>query len=196
MADAPSFEETLRQALAGLDNEDVRIFYDYFEDLKRKVRRHLGRKATVMPGASAVAQSALLSLFCDLALQQIPLSDVDEHGYPMLWPLVLKYLERHCDKWNKYHGTKKRKGVEVSLTAAGAGAPGIDPADHRAPAEDEQAFVSACEALDAKLSAEERAVLEGRLKGETLEAIASKVGRSEATVSNRLSRIRTVLETA
>ena len=54
--------------------------------------------------------------------------------------------------------------------------------------------MSACEALDAKLSAEERTVLEGRLRDETLEQIADRIGRSESTVSNRLSRIRAVLE--
>src|SRR5437660_9055534 len=88
MNDAPSFDDTLRGALAGLDHDDVRIFYDYFEELKVQVRRHLGRsKAAAMPGTSAIAHSALLSMFCDLAIQQVPLSDVDEYGCPMLWPL-------------------------------------------------------------------------------------------------------------
>jgi RNA polymerase sigma factor (sigma-70 family) len=195
MADTPPFDEALRQALAGLDNEDVRIFYDYFEDLKRQARRHLGRRAATVPGSSAVAQSALLSLFCDLAVQQVPLADVDEHGYPMLWPLVLRYVERHCDKWNKYYLAKKRKGAEVSLGAGGADGDRLDPADHREAAEDEAKFVAACEALSDRLSEEERAVLEGRLRDETLEQIAARIGRSESTVSNRLSRIRAVLET-
>src|SRR5262249_56427658 len=133
MADPPTFDDVLRQALAGLDNEDVRIFYDYFEDLKRRVRGHLSRPAAVVPGDSAVAQSALLSMFCDLAIQQIPLGDVDEYGCPMLWPLLLKYLERHCDKWNKYYLALKRNAPVQSLEVGRAeGAPGIDPPDHRA----------------------------------------------------------------
>ncbi|MCI0407976.1 MAG: hypothetical protein L0191_05320, partial [Acidobacteria bacterium] len=84
MTGIPAFDDVLRQALSGIDNDDVRVFYTYFEELKEHVRRHLRGKARFMPGSSAVAQSALLSMFCDLALQQIPLSDVDEHGYPML----------------------------------------------------------------------------------------------------------------
>jgi ECF sigma factor len=198
MADAPPFDATLEQALAGLDNEGVRIFYAYFEDLKQQARRHLSRKARALPGDSAVAQSALVSLFCDLALTQVPLTDVDEHGYPMLWPLLLKYLERHCDKWNKYYRAKKRKGIEVSLAASPPteDAPDIEPADYRAPADDESGFAEACEALSARLSNEERAVLEGRLKGETLEQIAARIRRSESTVSNRLNRISTLLQTA
>ena len=43
---------------------------------------------------------------------------------------------------------------------------------------------------------EEQAVLEGRLRDETLEQIAARIGRPESTVSNRLRRIRAVLETA
>jgi hypothetical protein len=63
MSDAPPFDDTLRDALRRVRNDNVRVFY-YFEELKAHVRRHLGRRAR----ASAVAQSALLSLFCDLAL--------------------------------------------------------------------------------------------------------------------------------
>jgi DNA-directed RNA polymerase specialized sigma24 family protein len=198
MADTPTFDDALKQALQGLDNDDVHIFYDYFDELQWHARRHLGRKAQAMPGASAVAQSALVSMFCDLAVQQIPLSDVDEHGYPMLWPLLLKYVERHCDKWNKYYQAKKRKAAEVPLGAGGAdgGSRGLDPADYRAPAEDEQKFITALEQLNGRLAEEERAVLEGRLKGETLEELAARIGRPESTVSNRLKRIRTVLESA
>jgi hypothetical protein len=92
MSDAPPFDQTLRQALTGLDTDDVRLFYQYFEELKAEVRKYLGGKARVMPGESAIAHSALLSLFCDLALQQIPLSDTDEYGYPMLCDLALQQI--------------------------------------------------------------------------------------------------------
>lgn len=199
MTDTPRFDDVLRQALNGLSNDDVRIFFDYFEELKRQARQYLRGKARTLPGSSAVVQSALLSMLCDLSLQQIPLADVDEHGYPALWPLLLKYIERHCDKWNKYYQAKKRQGAEVPL-APGRGSaddsPSLDPADYRAPAAAEKDFMSALEALEASLTPEERLVLEGRLKDETLEAIAAKIGRAESTVSNRLSRIRALLEGA
>jgi RNA polymerase sigma factor (sigma-70 family) len=197
MTDSPSFDDVLKQALSGLDNDDVQTFYAYFDELKRQVHRRLSRKASAMPGSTAIAHSALLSMFCDLAVQQIPLSDVDEHGYPMLWPLLLKYVERHCDKWNKYYQAKKRAGTAVSLSAGGAApdtSAAIDPADYRAPATDENDFDSVCEALYARLSPEERIVLEARLRDETLEQIAARLGRSESTVSNRLNRIRSLLE--
>jgi hypothetical protein len=138
-------------------------------------------------GAGAAGRTgALLSLFGDLALQQIPLAEVDDSGYPMLWPLLLEYVERHCNKWKAYYRAKRRQGTEVELAA--------EPADHRACAGEESAFVAACEALYARLSPEERAVLEGRLQDQTLEQIARRIGRSETTVSTRLARIRALLE--
>jgi hypothetical protein len=186
MSDTPPFEDTLRNALAGLDHEDVRLFYDYIEELKSQVRKYLSGKARTLPGTSAVAQSALLSLICDLAIQKIPLADVDEHGYPMVWPLLLKYVERHCNKWNAYYRARKRQGTQTALAA--------EPADYRAAPGEEAAFVAACEELYGQLSPEERAVLEGRLKDESLEQIAQRIGRAESTVGNRLNRIRAVLE--
>jgi hypothetical protein len=186
MNDTPPFDEALRNALAGTDGDDVRIFYDYFDELKDQVRKHLSGKARTMPGTSAVAQSALLSMFCDLALQKIPLSDVDEYGYPMLWPLLLLYVERHCNKWKAYYQAKKRKGPAAHLD--------VEPPDPRATPAGEGEFADACEALYAKLTDEERAVLEARLRDETLEQIAARIGRSQSTVTNRLVRIRAVLE--
>src|SRR5881392_852383 len=112
MSDPPPFDETLRHALARLDDDDVRIFYDYFDELKAQVRKYLGSKAKTMPGTSGIAQSALLSMFCDLAIHKVPLSDVDEYGYPMLWPMLLKYVERHCNKWKAYYRASKRKGAQ------------------------------------------------------------------------------------
>jgi hypothetical protein len=192
MANTPPFDEVLQQALHDLDNEDVRLFYDYFEDLKGRAGRALSGKARLMPGASAVAASALLSLLCDLAVLKIPLSDVDDQGRPALWPLLLRYVDRHCDKWNKWHQAKMREGAKVSLHGADAGRT-IDPEDYRAAADDEGQFAAALERLCAQLSEEERRVLEARLAGKSLAEIALLIERSENTVSNRLAHIREVL---
>ncbi len=82
MADVPPLDAMLRQAFEQVDDDDVRLFYAYFDELKGHVRRYLSGKARMFPGDSHVAQSALFSLFCDLSVQQIPLQDVDEYGYP------------------------------------------------------------------------------------------------------------------
>jgi DNA-binding CsgD family transcriptional regulator len=194
MSDAPPFDHVLQQALRGLDNEDVRLFYEYFDDLKRRAARALAGKARLMPGASAVAASALLSFLCDLAVLDIPISDVDDQGRPALWPLLLQYVERHSDKWNKWHQAKMRKGAEVSLHAAADAGRTIDPEDYRAPADDEGAFAAALARLCERLTDEERRVLEARLAGKSLAEVALLIGRSENTVSNRLARIREVLQ--
>jgi DNA-directed RNA polymerase specialized sigma24 family protein len=195
MADTPPFDDVLQQALQRLDNEDVRLFYEYFEDLKRRAARSLGGKARLMPGASAVAASALLSLLADVAILKIPLNDVGDEGRPALWPLLLRYVERHCDKWNKWHQARMRQGAEVSLHGGADAGRTIDPEDYRAPADEEERFAAALQRLCERLSDEERQVLEGRLAGKTLAEIAVLLKRSENTVSNRLASIRTVLQT-
>jgi hypothetical protein len=189
MVEAPAIDDMLRGVLERVDNDDVRLFYDYFDELKQHVRKYLSRKARLFPGESHVAQSALFSMFCDLAVQQIPLADVDEHGYPMLWPLLLKYIERHCEKWKKYYRAKKRQGPEVSLAC-------VDPPDHRAPADDEQAVGAALSALYDKLKPRQRRVADLAAQGHTLEEIAAALGCSESLVSLEKKAIRVLLETA
>lgn len=190
----PTFDDVLRQALAGVRNDDVAVFLAYFEELKQYARRQLRGNAAMLPGASAVVQSALLSLLGDVSVQQVPLADVDEFGYPMLWPLLLRYIERHCDKWNKFYLAKKRRGTVVSLTTAQSAA--LDPPDPRWAEPNESALTGALEALLARLDADDRRLLEGRLEGRTLAELEKEFGRSQSTLSYRLKRIRTLLESA
>jgi DNA-directed RNA polymerase specialized sigma24 family protein len=182
----PAIDQVLQEALRGLDNEDVRIFYDYFDELKRHARRYLGRKVRTNPGESAVVQSALLSLFCDLSVQDIPLSDVDEHGYPMLWPLLLRYLERHCDKWNKYWQARKRRGVEVPRRAGD-----LDPPDPGTPDAEESHVIRRCQELYARLTDEEREVFDLWLDGRTLDETAAILqGRGRCCGTSKVSYVR------
>ena len=178
-----------------MDSDDVRLFYGYFDDLKGHVQKYLSGKARLYPGASHVAQSALFSLFCDVALQQIPLGDVDEYGYPMLWPLLLKYIERHCDKWKKYYRAKKRQGTEIPLAGSGESHLGIDPPDHRGPGDDEAAVGAALAALYQKLTPRQRQVADLSAQGKTLEEIANELRCSESLVSLEKKAIRRFLET-
>jgi hypothetical protein len=110
-ADAASLEAMLRRDLSRIEDDDVRLFYDYLDEPKRYVRKYLGRMPRMFPGDSAVAESALFSLFCNATRAGLSLSEVDEEGYPALWPLLLLYIEQHCNKWNKYYRAKKRNGV-------------------------------------------------------------------------------------
>jgi hypothetical protein len=196
MPDAPLLDDMLRGVFARTDDDDVRLFYAYFDELKDHVRRYLHGKARQFPGTSHVAQSALFSLFCDVMLHKVPLQDVDEHGYPMLWPLLLKYIERHCEKWKKYYRAKKRCGAEVSLAPADADGPGLDPADHRAPAGDEEVVGAALAELYQRLTPRQRQIADLSAQGRTLAETAAALGCSQSLVSLEKKAIRALLETA
>jgi hypothetical protein len=152
MADTPAMEDVLRSALSGIDDDDVRLFYSYFAELKHLAQSLLRRKARAFPGESAVAHSALLSMLADVPVQQIPLTDSDEEGYPALWPLLLRYVERHCNKWNKYYRAKKRQGKEVALGTHGESQPAVDPVDAGPSPSEEAEFAEAWEVLEQKLA--------------------------------------------
>lgn len=188
----PPFDAVLNQALEGLDNDDVRLFYDYFEVLKAKVGSQLANKVKVGVGESAVLQSALLSMFEDIGNLNIPLGECDDTGRPMHWPLLLSYIERHCDKWNKYYQTKKRGGKVVSFSGSND-AQGIDPADPKGIFVDEAQVNEACDQLFRHLSAQERTVFEHWVEGKSLAESAEKLDCSEAKVSYVRKRIRDLL---
>lgn len=193
MADDPSIDEILSRVFQQVDNEDVQLFYNYFEELKGHVRKYLSGKARYFPGESHVAQSALVSMFCDVAIQQVPIADVDEHGYPMLWPMLLKYIERHCEKWKKYYRAKKRRGTEIGLNAGDAAGRSIDPPDYRS-GDDEEAVGAALAALYEKLTPRQRRVADLTAQDKTLEEIANELGCSESLVSLEKKAIRNLLE--
>jgi hypothetical protein len=193
--ETPTIDDVLRRAFAGVDDDDVRLFYQYFDELKGQVRKYLGRKAQTMPGESAVAHSALFSLFCNATLARLSLSEVDEYGYPALWPLLLTYVERHCNKWNKYYRAKKRKGVEVSLSSDDSSGRGIDPPDHRSAADDEEMVGATLESLYGRLTPRQRRVADLTAIGHTLEEIATALDCSESLVSKEKKAIRVLLET-
>lgn len=194
--DAPALEDMLRRAFERVDDDDVRLFYLYFEELKEHVRRYLGEKARQLPGESAVAQSALFSLFCNVTLARLPLSGTDEYGYPVLWPLLLLYIERHCNKWNKYYRAKKRKAAVVPLAAGEAGHTAVEPPDYRGSSDDEAMVGEALEALYARLTSRQRCVADLTAAGRTLEEIAEELDCSESLVSMEKKAIRKLLETA
>jgi DNA-binding CsgD family transcriptional regulator len=193
MVDAPPIDDMLRSAFQRLDDEDVQLFYQYFDELKSHVRKYLSGKARLVPGESHIAQSALFSMFCDLAISQVPLQDTDEYGYPMLWPLLLGYIERHCEKWKKYYRAKKRRGVEVPLGSSDAQGPGIDPPDYRS-SSDESEVGAALVELYEKFTQRQRRVADLSAQGRTLAEIAAELGCSESLVSLEKKAIRNIIE--
>lgn len=190
----PPFDDVLRMAQRREEGEAVRVLYHYFERLKRAVGRQLAGKAKAKVDVSGVVQSALFSLVQDARFAGVPLSDVDADGQPMLWPLLLRYLERHCDKWNKFWTAKKRAGGEVPVGPASDDGPaGADPADPRDTDWDDDRLEAACQALEQSLTTEEAGVFQDMVAQKTLDESARRAGCSQAKVSYLRKRIRDLL---
>ena len=184
----PTFDQVLDSAIHGERSDDVQAFYEYFEALKSKVKAKATARVKSALGESAIVQSAIFSMFEDVRELGIPMDDRDELGRPMLWPLLLRYLERHCDKWNKYYNRRK----EQSLGTIG-GDRDFDPADSGADAFDEGQIERVCETLTGKLTAEEREIFQLWVAGQSLEQTSQALSCSEAKVSYLRKRIRDLL---
>ena len=184
----PSFEEVLEQVFSGIENEDVEVFYQYFDQLRSRVRSKLISKARTAVGESAILHSALLSMFADVRALRIPLTDVDADGRPMLWPLLLKYIERHCNKWNSYYRAAKVK-QEFPIGPSTDSSMGYDPAAKEAGL-DEEEILRICEQLNAQLTQEEQAVFEDWVQGKTIEESAQHIDCSESKISYLRKRVR------
>jgi len=111
----------------------------------------------------------------------------------MLWPLLLRYIERHCDKWNKRYQTKKWGACEVrsevERVRTPAGVPGSPPTRMgRGTARTD------LQRLLDSLSPEEVVVFECWKDQQSLAATALKLGCCEAKVSYLRKAIRERLE--
>jgi len=113
--------------------------------------------------------------------------------------VLLKYLER---RERVCIGSCRERHRELTSEASGergfdpspGDACGINPADHHEPADAEVDLISVFEGLYAQLSELDRKIVDLRLQDRTLERIAAAVGRWQSTVSNRLQRIRGLLQ--
>lgn len=186
--DLPSLDVVLEQALSGVNNDDVEVFYQYFDQLRNRVRSKLIVKARTAVGESAILHSALLSMFVDVKTLRIPLTELDSDGRPMLWPLLLKYIERHCNKWNSYYRATKVK-QEFPIGPGTDSVAGYDPAAREAGI-DEEEVLDICERLNANLAEDERAAFEDWVQGKTIEESAKRIGCSESKISYLRKRVR------
>lgn len=184
----PTLDDVLDQALSGIENEDVEVFYQYFDQLRSRVRSKLIVKARTAVGESAILHSALLSMFADVRALRIPLTDVDGDGRPMLWPLLLKYIERHCNKWNSYYRAAKVK-QEFPIGPSSDSSFGYDPAARDAGL-DEEEILGLCEQLNSKMTKDEQAVFEDWIQGKTIEESAKRIDCSESKISYLRKRVR------
>lgn len=163
------------------------IFSRYTERLLRLTRAKLTSRLAARLDPDDIAMSAWRSFFIGARKNQFTLTESGD-----LWRLLVSIILHKLYRRVRHHQAEKRDvGREQQITqnsdeilASPAGTPSVHEALALA---DEVEFVMA------KLDNSGRRVLELRLQGEQIAAIAELTGRSERTVRRILSQIKDLL---
>lgn len=181
----PAEQDLLDRWRAGDELAAEEIVRRHAADLLTVVRRRMSAALTRRVDAEDVVQSALRSFFVAVRAGRFA---ADRGGD--LWRLLSAITLNKLSKLARFHAAGKRAvGQDVGDAAIDSGGrPGeISPLEALA-------FVEQVEALMAGLPPEKRPILELRLEGNDLEAIAAAVGCSQRTVRRVLAEVRAHLE--
>ncbi|MEO2088177.1 MAG: ECF-type sigma factor [Gemmataceae bacterium] len=170
----PSDHTLLKRVERGEPDAPELIYHRYAEKLLTLARVHTGTDLSARFDPEDILQSVFRTFFRRAGRGDYDLPDDDS-----LWNLLLVIGLNKLRAKGAYH----RAGVrDVRRTKSGAAA---DEAVRETAAADEIALAElrlALEEVLAGLPASQRVILEGRMAGESVDAIAARTGRSKRTV--------------
>jgi RNA polymerase sigma factor (sigma-70 family) len=170
----------------GDDEAAEEIFRRYIERLTRLARSRLSPRLASRTDPEDVVLSAWRSFFLGARVGKFALRRSGD-----LWRLLASITLHKVYRQVRRHTAERRSvGVEQSLERMQQFLPA---ADQEPSPEEAIALADELETVMAKLDAFGRRVLELRLQGETLAAIAADTGRSERTVRRMLAHLRELL---
>lgn len=179
--------ELLARYRGGDEDAAGEIFRRYVERLTRLARSRLSPRLASRTDPEDVVLSAWRSFFVGARAGRFSLRRSGD-----LWRLLVSITMHKLYRQARRHSAEMRSlSVEQSLERTKEE---CLPADDREPTPEEAlALADELEAVMARLDACGRRVLELRLQGEPLAAIAEDTGRSERTIRRLLARIRELL---
>lgn len=177
--DPTSFDEVLAGLNAG-DQEAARRIHERFVDgLIRIATQRLGRDLGPRADPESVAQSVFLSFFTRQRRGEYQL-----FSWAMVFGLLAHITFRKCLNRVRYHGQAKRDpGTLIAFEDWQAAAGGPSPADE----------AELAELLDASLAGfdeDERAMIDGYMRGESATQVAERVGLSTRSVQRAVEEFR------
>lgn len=168
---------------SGDDEAAEEIFQRYLERLTRLARSRLSPRLASRTDPEDVVLSAWRSFFLGARAGKFALRRSGD-----LWRLLASITLHKVHRQARRHTAERRSvGMEQSLERMQEFLPAANPEPSP---EDALALAEELETVMTQLEAFGRRVLELRLQGETLAAIAADTKRSERTVRRRLAHLR------
>lgn len=184
--DSQHLVKRLRDGESRAANE---VFERYMLRLVALARTRISPKLARRVDPEDVVQSAYRSFFRRVANDEIVFQRAGD-----LWRLLAAFTINKLRGQVEHH-TARRRDIDRELHATGAINAEIFDAGATEPTVEQVAMLSD-ELADVmcQMPARERAVLEGRLQGRTIEEIAAELDCSQRTVRRQLEHCRNVLE--
>jgi RNA polymerase sigma-70 factor, ECF subfamily len=175
----PSDRSLLRRLREGQEDGATQLYVRYVQRLRDLVRARCSAKLAARVDADDIVQSAFRSFFrvAHTGVYQVP--DGED-----LWKLLLTITLNKIRAQGVYHNAAKR---DVRQTTSLSGAGGLEVSDPRDDLADNFLRLVLAEALE-QLSDQHRAVVELRLQGHDVAAIAGQTGRAKRTVERLLQQ--------
>jgi DNA-directed RNA polymerase specialized sigma24 family protein len=183
---AEASAELLERYRGGHERAAEELFGRYAARLTALARGRLSRRLLVRTDPEDVVLSAWRSFFVGARDGRFALGRGGD-----LWRLLVSItLHKLCRQARRHTAARRAVAAEQPLTLTPEA---LLPPDGREPAPDEAAALAdGLEAVLRRLDPLGRRVLELRLQGEPVEAIAADVGRSERTIRRTLAEVRAV----
>jgi RNA polymerase sigma factor (sigma-70 family) len=177
-------EELLARFCRGEESAADQLFHRYAERLILLTRARLSSRLAGKADPEDVAMSAWRSFFVGARRGQFTLNEPGD-----LWRLLVSITLNKLYRQVRRHGAGKRSiAREQSLDQTPEEM--LTPANREPTVEEALALAEEVEAIMANLDPEGRRILELRLQGEQIAAIAQLTRRSERTVRRILAKIR------
>ena len=188
MADDES--RLLIDQVRGGDSAAAREVFDrYVVRLLALVRSRLSSKLSRRIDPEDVVQSAYRSFFRRAASDEIVLQRAGD-----LWRLLAAFTINKLRSQLEFHSAERR-GIDREANAAEATHISQFSGDNLEPTAEEAAMISdELEAIVESLPPKQRAILESRLQGQTVEQIANEMKCSQRTVRRLLATCQQVME--
>lgn len=185
--DGVPFEQVIEQLRRGEEEGANHVFHLFATRLHALAQARLAAAVRDKVGPEDVMQSAFRSFF-SLAQKADEARRFDVRNWDGLWAVLVVIAVRKCRRlWRRYQAA----GRDVRREQGALSSEGRWEAVDREPSpEDAAALAEVVERLLGRLTVRDRAVVEGRLRGGSVEEIVAQTGRSERAVYRVLAEAR------